>query len=72
MRAATLDALRHGPAVLSIPEAGRYLGLSKASAYRAAKEGRIPTIAVGERRWVVPTMKLAELLGEEEFEVIPP
>ena len=43
------------------PEAGRILGLSKGSAYEAAKHGEIPTIRIG-RRLVVPTAALRRML----------
>jgi hypothetical protein len=51
---------------LSIPVAGALLGLDRAAAYRAAKRGFLPTVQVSERRWVVPTARLLELLGLSE------
>lgn len=48
---------------VSIPEAGRFLGLDRSASYRAAKSGYLPTVQVSERRWVVPTARLLELLG---------
>lgn len=46
------------------PDAGRLLGIeSKSAAYRAAKAGFIPTVQLGERRWVVPTAALRTMLG---------
>lgn len=46
------------------PEAGRALGyMSRASAYRAARDGFIPTIALSERRRAVPTAALRAMLG---------
>lgn len=47
---------------LSIVRAGRLLGVSRNTAYEAARSGQIPTIPVGRRR-LVPTVKLLELLG---------
>lgn len=47
---------------LTIPEAGRMLGLSRAAAYRAAQTGYLPTIEVSERRRMVPTAALRLLL----------
>jgi len=46
---------------MTVPEAGRWLGLSKDSAYKAAQDGRIPTERFGRRR-IVSTAWLAELL----------
>jgi hypothetical protein len=49
-------------ATLSVyPETAAILGLSKASAYDAAKRGDIPTIRIG-RRLLVPTAALRRLL----------
>lgn len=49
-------------ATISVLDAGGVLGLSKSSAYAAAHSGDLPTIRVG-RRFLVPTEKLAEMLG---------
>lgn len=46
---------------VTVPEAGRLLGLGKASAYAAAERGEIPTIRIG-RRLLVPTAALRRLL----------
>lgn len=62
----TLQALLRGPAVLSIPEAGRFMGLGRTASYSAARRGILPTIKVGERKVVVPTARLAALLGSAE------
>ena len=45
----------------SIMEAGEILGLSRESAYRAAKLGTIPTIKIG-KRVLVPRAALERLL----------
>lgn len=46
------------------PDAAEALGItSKAAAYRAAKSGFMPTVRIGERRWVVPTAALRTMLG---------
>ncbi|GAA2621972.1 helix-turn-helix domain-containing protein [Actinomadura fulvescens] len=47
---------------LTVPEAGRVLGLSRAAAYEAAKRGDLPTLRIG-RRMVVPTAHLLGMLG---------
>ena len=47
---------------LPVPEAGKYLGLSRSSAYAAAKRGDLPTIRIGGRV-VVPTARLRQLVG---------
>lgn len=50
------------PATLTVPQAGSLLGIGRDAAYRAAADGTIPTLRLG-RRLVVPTAKLAALLG---------
>ena len=49
--------------VYSVPEAGRLLGLSRATSYMLANQGVIPTIRLG-RRLVVPRVALSKLLAE--------
>ncbi len=46
---------------LSVPEAGKVLGIGRDRAYEAAREGQIPTIKLG-RRLVVPIAALDRLL----------
>ena len=46
---------------LTVTEAGKLLGISRNSAYEAARRGEIPTIRVG-RRILVPRSRLDELL----------
>jgi hypothetical protein len=50
--------------VISIPEAGRRLGISRDAAYRAAKSGDIPTIDGGHAKRV-PVVRLNRLLEGE-------
>jgi hypothetical protein len=57
-----LDAKWDGRSTFTVEEAGiQILGLSKASAYAAAKAKTIPTIRLG-RRLVVPRHALEKLL----------
>ena len=49
--------------VISIKEAAKRLGISTAQGYIAAKDGRIPTIQLGERRRVVPIQQFDRLLS---------
>jgi excisionase family DNA binding protein len=56
------------PPTLTIERAAKLLGLSRSSAYRAAANGQLPTLAFG-RRLFVPTIRLLKMLGfpiEEE------
>lgn len=50
------------PATMTIEQAGKLLGLSRSSAYRAAARGELPTLRFG-RRLIVPTGRLLTLLG---------
>lgn len=49
---------------VSIAQAGAFLNLSQATAYRAAAEGTLPTITVGKHRRV-PTPRLLAMVGLE-------
>jgi hypothetical protein len=48
----------------TVEEAGKILGLSRASAFAAAKRGDVPTIRIG-KRLIVPRRALERLLGIE-------
>ena len=63
--APTLDELRSGPPTLSIEQAARYLGVSRAYGYAMARQGRLPTIELGPRRVRVPALALLKMLGGE-------
>jgi hypothetical protein len=49
----------------TVEEAGKILGLTRASAFAAAKRGDIPTIRIG-KRLIVPRRALERLLGANE------
>jgi excisionase family DNA binding protein len=49
---------------ISVPEAGRRLGLSRNSAYEAARCGQLPTIRIG-RRLLVPKRAFERMLSCE-------
>ena len=55
------------PPTIAIEEAGRLLGLSRTSAYRAAQRGELPTIRLNGRLHV-PTARLRALLGDRKDE----
>lgn len=70
MTAPTVERLR-SITTCSVREGGAFLGLSTASAYRAANDGTLPTIRVG-KTIRVPTPKLLALVGlEYENETAP-
>ena len=48
------------PLAVSVPEAGRLLGLSRSSAYEAVKRGDIPSVRIAGRI-LVPLTRLEEL-----------
>jgi excisionase family DNA binding protein len=50
--------------VYTIDETASKLGLSRATAYSLAREGRIPAIRISERRLVVPKVALEKMLAE--------
>jgi excisionase family DNA binding protein len=47
---------------LSVTEAGQLLGIGRAAAYEAAKNGQIPTVKIG-KRLLVPLAALERLLA---------
>ncbi len=49
--------------VISVPAAGRYLGLGRQASYDAVRRGELPALRLG-RRLVVPVGKLEAMLGE--------
>lgn len=56
-----VDSLQ-GRLTVSVPEAGRLLGIGRDASYAAAARGEIPSLRLG-RRVVVPVPRLLELLG---------
>lgn len=61
----TLKDLKDLPPVMSVPEAGRLLGLGYTRSYAEARRpgGAIPVIEAGERKLLVPTALLLAKLG---------
>lgn len=51
-------------ATYSVQEAGELLGISRGSAYEAARSGEIPTLRFGSRL-VVPKAPLDQMVGKE-------
>jgi excisionase family DNA binding protein len=47
---------------MSVPQAGKLLGLGRDASYRAAAANEIPTLVFGKRRRV-PTATLRRMLG---------
>jgi excisionase family DNA binding protein len=55
---------RKRPLTISVPEAGRRLGIGRNLSYEAAKHRQIPTIRIG-RRLLVPVAALEKLLNAD-------
>ncbi len=49
---------------LTVPEAGRLLGLGRQASYEAVRRGELPVLRIG-RRLLVPAPALDRLLGGE-------
>ncbi len=60
----TISTQTAQPATCSVPEAGQALGISRQSAYQAARTGELPTVKIG-RRLLVPRAALDRMLGIE-------
>ncbi|HEY5181295.1 MAG TPA: helix-turn-helix domain-containing protein [Dermatophilaceae bacterium] len=54
------------PALLSVPKAAQLLGLSRASAYRFAASGDLPTRRLGGRIYVVTSRLATFIKGDGE------
>jgi len=54
------------PLAVGLQEAARLLGISKSLAYKLAATGEIPTIAMGERRKIVPMAAIEKLVAKWE------
>jgi len=47
---------------MTVEEAAGVLGISRATAFKLAREGRIPAIRISDRRLVVPVKALEAML----------
>ena len=56
------EAGKGGAKTMSVEEAGRWLGISRNSAYEAVKRNEIPTIKIG-RLLLVPIVPFERMLG---------
>jgi excisionase family DNA binding protein len=59
-----MDAASTDKLTLTIPEAGKLLGIGRCAAYEAARKGELPTLKFG-RRLVVSKARLDALLRGE-------
>ena len=58
-------ALFHGlPDLLSAQDAANVLGISAQTVRKMARDGEIPAVRVGERKWIIPKALLAEWVLE--------
>jgi len=48
--------------IYTVEEAGELLGISRATAYALARQGRLPVIRISDRRLIVPKVALSRLL----------
>jgi excisionase family DNA binding protein len=51
---------------MTVPEAGRLLGISRGLAYQAARRGELPTIRIGRRYLILKAPLHAMLAGPSE------
>ena len=49
---------------MTIGEAADMLGIGRSLAYEMARDGRLPTVALGARRYVVPLKAVEHLLDQ--------
>jgi hypothetical protein len=67
-RRGVLSSQWDGRDAFTVEETGQILGISRASAFGAAKKGEIPTIKIG-KRLIVPRRALERLLGATEADI---
>lgn len=60
----------HVPTV-SVPYAGRCLGMARSTSYKAADDGMLPTVRLSQRRIAVPTIELRRMLGLPDHDRCP-
>jgi len=48
---------------MTVEEAGRALGISRATAYMLVNTGRLPAIRISDRRIIIPKKAISELLA---------
>ena len=70
MQHQTPDAADRWRQTLTVPEAGKVLGIGRSAAYEAARTGEIPTIRIG-KRILVPVVALDRLLAEGSMGTAP-
>ena len=54
--------------LMTIPAVARQLGIAKGLAYQMARDGRLPTVRLGERAVRVPWVRLQEWIAEQTRE----
>ena len=57
--------ISRGPYGLSVPEAGKLIGLGKNAAYAAAASGQIPVLQIGGRK-IVPRGTWLKQIGADD------
>ena len=62
-----MDVFAGLPALISVPKAAELLGLSRASAYRFAAAGDLPTRHLGGRVFVVTSRLRAFVNGDSDL-----
>ena len=60
-----IDADQVQRLTITVEQAGKILGISRATAYALARQGRLGAIRISDKRFVVPMAKLAALLEGE-------
>jgi len=51
---------------LSVTECAKKIGISRPLAYQLVKEGRLPSIRIGEKRLVIPKVQLEKFLAGQQ------
>jgi len=59
------EQVKEEPLCISIPAAAKLLGISRATAYSMARLGQLPIIRCGQRRMLVPMLRLRKMLEQD-------
>ena len=57
----------HDDELITVPEAAKYLRISRAQAYVLAKRKELPVIKISQRRYVVSVRELKKMLEEKKY-----
>jgi len=52
---------------IKVVEAAKLLGISRSLAYELVREGKIPALRLGKKRWVIPRSAIDQMLNSSSW-----